>query len=277
MGESTAIATEISDVLNGRARWCVVTGDLRDVLPTMGGGCVHCIITDPPYSAKVHASVRSAKRNEAPDVGKFECRTRRVVDLGFMHLSPRLRSLCAREFARLGTRWTLVFSDDRGACWWRLALESAGLNYLRTGAWDRIGGAPQFTGTEPSAPCEWITMCHLPGRRHWNGGGKRAMYSHPIVANRLGQRNSRVHPTQKPIGLMVDLVQDFTDPNDIVLDPFAGSGTTGEACLLLGRRFVGVELDPNHADTARARLDRVTETLPGANYRRAKQETMFHK
>ena len=120
-------------------------------------------------------------------------------------------------------------------------------------------------------------MAHVIGKRAWNGGGSAGVYTHPIVANRKGQQGSRLHPTQKPIGLMLDLVRDFTAPNDIVLDPFAGSGTTGEACLLLGRRFVGVELDPNHADTARARLDRVTETLPGANYRRAKQETMFRK
>lgn len=265
------------DVLSGDARWCVVQGDMREVLVSLPDSFAHVVATDPPYSEKVHASVRSAKRAEMPDVADFECRTRRAVDLGFGHLGAPLRRAAAAQFARLSTRWTLVFSDIE-SCWlWRLSLEASGLKYLRTGAWDRIGGAPQFTGTEPANAVETITIAHQPGRRHWNGGGKRAFYSWPIVANRLGQRGSRVHPTQKPLELMLDLLEDFTDPDDIVLDPFCGSGTTGVAAVKLGRRFIGVELDEAHAESARGRIAAVAEhtPLPGSQAKRAKQERMF--
>jgi site-specific DNA-methyltransferase (adenine-specific) len=54
----------------------------------------------------------------------------------------------------------------------------------------------------------------------------------------------RLHPTQKPLALMRDLVRDFTQPGDVVLDPFMGSATTGVACLEEGRRFLGIEHDP---------------------------------
>lgn len=53
---------------------------------------------------------------------------------------------------------------------------------------------------------------------------------------------------------MLELVSLFTDPGEIVLDAFAGSGTTGVACLRLGRRFIGIEKDPKYAAVARERL-----------------------
>jgi site-specific DNA-methyltransferase (adenine-specific) len=65
---------------------------------------------------------------------------------------------------------------------------------------------------------------------------------------------TRVHATQKPLGLMKDLVLDFTRPGEVVLDPFMGSGTTGVACLELGRRFLGIERDPTTFQIACQRL-----------------------
>jgi DNA modification methylase len=62
------------------------------------------------------------------------------------------------------------------------------------------------------------------------------------------------HPTVKPIALMRWLVALVCPPGGLVLDPFCGSGTTGAATVLEGRRFVGIELDPHHADVARARI-----------------------
>lgn len=61
-----------------------------------------------------------------------------------------------------------------------------------------------------------------------------------------------VHPTQKPVSLMAWGIAEFTRGR--VLDPYMGSGTTGVACIRLGRRFVGVEIDPTYFDVARRRL-----------------------
>jgi predicted RNA methylase len=63
------------------------------------------------------------------------------------------------------------------------------------------------------------------------------------------------HPTEKPVQLMGDLVQVVTDPGQVVLDLFMGSGTTGVACVQLGRRFIGIEKDPAHFETACRRLE----------------------
>lgn len=248
----------VADVLSGASRWCVVQGDLREVLLTMPDGCVDHVITDPPYSEQVHRSVRSSRRNGLPDAAAFACCTRRVVDLGFAHLDDDTRQIASDHVERLVRRWALVFSDIEHAHEWREALVDGRadpqLRYKRTGVWRRLGGAPQFTGDKPAAGVEAITMVHRKGRSRWNGGGHAAVYEHAIVANRLGERGSRVHPTQKPEPLMLELVALFTDPDDIILDPFCGSGTTGVAALRLGRRFVGVELQAEHVATARERL-----------------------
>ena len=64
----------------------------------------------------------------------------------------------------------------------------------------------------------------------------------------------KVHPTQKPLALMEWIVARITNPGDTVLDPFMGSGTTGVACVKLGRNFIGGEIDPTHYATAQRRI-----------------------
>src|SRR5439155_25915813 len=62
------------------------------------------------------------------------------------------------------------------------------------------------------------------------------------------------HPTVKPLKLMLYLVMLGSRPSDLVLDPFAGSGTTGIACQILARRFLGVEISTEYCEIASARL-----------------------
>lgn len=65
---------------------------------------------------------------------------------------------------------------------------------------------------------------------------------------------NRLHPTQKPTEALTPIIAALTRPGDLVLDPFAGSGSTLMAAAGLGRRFVGIELDAGHVGTARRRL-----------------------
>jgi DNA modification methylase len=61
--------------------------------------------------------------------------------------------------------------------------------------------------------------------------------------------------TQKPVGLMRELVALFTSPGESVLDPFMGSGTTGVAATAMGRRFIGIEREPRYFDIACRRIE----------------------
>lgn len=62
------------------------------------------------------------------------------------------------------------------------------------------------------------------------------------------------HPNEKPVDLMRRLIEATTKPNDLILDPFAGSGTTLVAALQSGRRYMGVEISPEHYETAQKRI-----------------------
>lgn len=65
-------------------------------------------------------------------------------------------------------------------------------------------------------------------------------------------KNGRQHPTEKPVALLVDLVRKTAGT---VLDPFMGSGTTGVACAQLGRKFIGIEIEPRYFDIACSRIE----------------------
>jgi len=229
----------------------VFHGKAEDVLPELKS--VDVIITDPPYSEHTHKSVRSAKMHANDRGGKFGADTRRNVDLGFEFLTPELRKFCAAEFARIAERWVLVFSDVESDHLWRDDLTASGLDYVRTGAWVKVGSTPQFSGDRPATAFEAITIAHPTGRKRWNGGGKHALWTVPIVLNRSGS-DPRWHTTQKPLPLMEQLVDQFTDPGETVLDAFGGSGTTAVACQRLGRKAIVIEQQEEHCESIVERL-----------------------
>jgi len=66
--------------------------------------------------------------------------------------------------------------------------------------------------------------------------------------------HNRWHPTEKPVQSLVPVIEAFTKPGEVVLDPFCGSGSTLLAAKILGRRYIGIELDAEHAKTAQGRL-----------------------
>jgi site-specific DNA-methyltransferase (adenine-specific) len=276
---------KFADVLRGRRRWAIVNGDgigfMSDLAkhPALEGQSVH-VITDPPYSAEVHTNIQTGKRNQLPDVVGASCRERRKVDLNFDPMTPEERRRFSAAAALIATRWVITFSDAEGAGDWRSAFGFGqgrpairGMpRYFRTGAWVRLGGAPHFNGDGPAPGHEELLYFHavkpLGEKRRWNGGGKVAVYTCPIVANRKGQQGSRVHPAQKPVPLMIDILKDVVEPGDLVIDPYCGAGTTGVAALRLGCRFIGIEKDRKQGWAKMAKLALKAEEN-GSDLRRA--------
>lgn len=74
---------------------------------------------------------------------------------------------------------------------------------------------------------------------------------------------NHLHPTQKPVSALTPLIEAYSKPGDVILAPFAGSGTTGIAAQKLGRNYVLIEMDETHADTARARLGEKERSVYG--------------
>lgn len=114
-------------------------------------------------------------------------------------------------------------------------------------------------GSRGQTPPSRFIYCPKPGRAERGAGCEelpvRELDFFPQAGRRSkGTRTRNPHPTLKPITLMRWLVRLVGPGGGLVLDPFAGSGTTGIAAVLEGRAFCGIEADPRHAEVARARI-----------------------
>lgn len=251
-GSRSGQATASGAVASGPG-WRLERGDCLALMAGMPDDSMDVVITDPPYDEHTHKSGRRGSASLHAGYREAQTSTRAAISrtrsLGFDAMTTDQMDSAAAQFARLARRWSLVFctvemvgdSAADGGHGWRAAGERAGLEYVRTAVWHKLNAAPQFTGDRPSQAVEAIVCFHRPGRKRWNGGGKHGYYAHPIVLNR-GGNSERLHTTQKPLSLMRELVEDFTDVGEVVLDAYAGSGTTLLAAKQLGRRSVGFEL-----------------------------------
>ena len=85
----------------------------------------------------------------------------------------------------------------------------------------------------------------------WNG----------MIRNKRFGDEERYHPTQKSVQIIKYILQDFSEQNQTILDPFMGSGTTGVACKELGRNFIGIEIEPKYFEIAQRRINNTQESM----------------
>ena len=87
-------------------------------------------------------------------------------------------------------------------------------------------------------------------------------------------KGGKMHPTEKPLPLMAWCVENYSQPNDLILDPFCGSGTTCVAAKMLGRRYIGIDISPEYCQIAKERLRAVDTGVP-VREARAGQGALF--
>lgn len=218
----------------------VCLGDFREFLPH-GVDDFHHLISDPPYEQRSHDAMGSIKRT---DGGK------QIDALPFEGIDRMRDDLLVRAHMQC-SGWLLCFCTTEGVAIWRDAIEANKLRYKTPMIWVKPDAMPKFNGQGPSHGHECIVSawCGL-GHSRWNGGGRRGTFTHLVN----GPERTGEHPTQKPLSLMMELVSLFTNPGEIICDPFMGSGTTGVACVKLGRKFIGMERNEKYFDLARRRI-----------------------
>lgn len=115
--------------------------------------------------------------------------------------------------------------------------------------WDKIGN---YNFENPYSDCELI----------WTNINQKKVKKYICIQQGYineCKNEERVHPTQKPLKLIKQIIEDYTKENDIVLDCFLGSGTTAKAAKQLGRHFLGFELNENYYKIAKDRLNGITQ------------------
>lgn len=236
-------------------RWQVIEGDCLAVLPTLEAGSVDAIVTDPPYCS---GAFSEAARGAAIGQGLRSETLRRdgwfIADnMGTAGIAFLLRSVGFHATRLLKTSGSmLVFCDWRMVSNLAPAIESAGLRMQNLIVWDK-GAAGLGCGFRS----QHEIILHFT-----NGSPKYhdAATGNVVKAGRI-RPDEREHQTQKPVSLLRKLLAVVTPPDGVVVDPFAGSGSTGVACLDAGFRFIGIERDAGYCEIARRRIATATPPL----------------
>lgn len=202
----------------------IVQGDCVQVLKSLPDSTVDLVLTDPPYLVNYRDRSGRSVRNDggSPEfLGAFS-------DL-YRVLKPNSVCVCFYGWSRVDeffSAWRQAGFRPVGHIVWQKDYASrAGLvEYRHEQAYLLAKGNP----ARPAKP--------LADVQPWEYSGNRA------------------HPTEKAVGILTPLVRAFSKPGDIVLDPFAGSGSTAVATSLSGRRYIGIELEDRYCNIARKRL-----------------------
>jgi DNA modification methylase len=220
-------------------------GDCREILPTLGK--VDAVVTDPPYGIK---------RDKG--FGGF---------VGFGGFGPPI-ARTKYEGDWDNERPTKEHFDliQKSA---KLAIIFGGnffTDYLPVGnhwlVWDKLNTMPTFGD------------CELAWTNIKRNSVKKLTHEYNGL---IGKEEKREHATQKPVDLMGRIVRDYTERGQTILDPFMGSGTTGVAAVKLGRKFIGIEIEPKYFDIACKRIQAALDApdMFIEQPKPAKQEAMF--
>lgn len=203
--------------------WTLHLGDCRDYLRALPDGCIGAVVTDPPFgigytSGYATDELWSGGRAIEGDVDT---------------------SLRDEVLAMLPSVPTLCFGS------WRAPRPSATRQVL---VWDKGGALGMGALDIPWKPDH--EEIYVIGKGWVGSRDCGSVIQHPPVQSMA--KNGRVHPNEKPVGLMMKLLRKV--PSGTVFDPFAGSGSTGVAALRLGRNFIGCEISPEYHAIAARRL-----------------------
>lgn len=203
---------------------------------------IDAIITDPPYGI----NFQSGNRKASPRMGKIANDQAPFI----WWLYDAYRVLKSGDSGRgtliCFTRWDVqqVFID---------AMQLAGFVVKSEVIWDKVSGGMGDLKAQFSPSHENIIFA-VKGKYQFPGKRPRDLITFPKVPS-----NMVVHPTEKPVGLLANLITSVTKPGDQILDPFAGSGSTLVAAQKTGRRYIGIELDSTHYETACRRTQEAME------------------
>jgi site-specific DNA-methyltransferase (adenine-specific) len=218
------IPEQSKQIFSGPQANTVVHGDCVNVMRQLRSGSVDFILTDPPYLA--HYRSRDGRTVANDDDATW-------LKPAFAEIFRVLRrdSFCVSFYG-----W---HQADKFIAAWR----EAGF---------RLAGHLTFTKRYSSTE-RFLQYRHENAYLLAKGNPQQPSQRIPDVLEWKYSGN-KMHPTQKPLCVLTPLIQCFSRPGDLVLDPFCGSGSTLLAARLLDRRYIGIELDPRYSNIAAERL-----------------------
>lgn len=220
-------------------------GDCLDVMKTLGS--VDLVLTDPPYSVSTAKSFdRTQFAKGVRNLNFFDG----DQDWSTMTAGVVERVMVAADLARALYAWCGHRQFGRIVD----TLEAAGWK-TRPIAWAKECPIPAPPGVGYDSALELCVYAWRAGRKWTPTTGTKNPNVIHADGYRHGQPGKLAHPTQKPIRTIEIPLMNSTEPGDLVLDPFAGSGTTLRVAKDNGRRAIGIELEERYCEIAARRLD----------------------
>lgn len=207
---------------------------------------VDCILTDPPYNI--------SRKNNFTTMGRAGIHFGKW-DINFNQKEWIL--LCAPLLKKGGSM--IIFNDWKNLSYLVESLESSGLILKDLLRWEKTNPMPRNTNRRYITDFEFAIWA-VKGGAKWtfnkpqNVSYLRPKFTHSLVNSGGGASKTRIHPTQKSLSLISEILLIHTNENDLVFDPFSGSATTALACLKYNRNFIGSELDSHYFKKAKQRI-----------------------
>ena len=234
----------------------IVNADCMEMLRNMPNDSLDLVLTDPPYNLGLFMKSRSANLETMRpnffgaagwDNLEFE-NWKKLMDAFFAE--------CARV-SKPGASMIIFMSIIKVETIIPLA-SNHGFYYKTTGVWHKRNPMPRNMNLHFINSTEtWIYLVYKRHTGTFNNEGKAIHDFFETSVTSSGEKRFGKHPTQKPVALMEQFVTLLSNEGDIVCDPFMGSGGSGVAALLHGRKFIGFELNSGYCDTAEKRMDEI--------------------
>ena len=221
-----------------KEQYKLYNGDALDILASMEDESIDLVVTDPPYKC-ISGGKPKSKGQPSGMLSKNDGKIFNENDIAIEDWMPQLyRVLKNGSHAYVMTN--LLNLETM-----MLVARQVGFNIHNLLVWEKNN----------ATPCRWymknaeFTLFLRKGKaKRINNVGSKMVHR---FNNILGKK---VHPTEKPVELMLFYIENSSNIGDVVLDPFMGAGSTGVACLDCGRKFVGIEKDSEYFNIAEERL-----------------------
>ena len=212
---------DLKDMINK-----IINDDCMNILKRIPDKAIDLILTDPPYGIKESSNNNKSRGNLA-----------RAKDYGNKNWDDKIpEKVYFDEMLRVSKK-AIIFGGnyfvkylDNSPCWI---------------VWNKNNGSNDF------ADCElaWTNFKTAVRKYDWTWNG--------MLQQNMKNKDIRIHPTQKPLGLFEKILLDYSNENDLILDCFSGSGTTAVACYNTNRRFICIEKDKEYYEKSTERLNEV--------------------
>jgi len=220
--------------------------DVGFVESVIGERKIRCVLTDPPYAVAYVEGKKNFNKigtdGEKVIIGdhlqsdeQYAVFTKTWLDA----VKPHLESYNA----------TYIFNSDSMYPALRQGMKQSGFYYSQMIIWLKNA---VVIGRKDYLPMVELIAYGWFGRHKMEQSKAKSVIFHPKPAS------SKLHPTQKPVGLLRKLIPNSTKVNEYIYDPFLGGGSTLIACEHLGRRCIGIEIDPEYVSTIIARWEKLT-------------------